>query len=256
MKRLLVLMAVVASVWMIVSGTAFAQEPEAKGIEVANLFTWARETPPAWGRGALLAGLGLVGALVTMFGLIGGAVPGTAGQAKIDAEAARLSDLYKRLEELIKAPSVEANDVEAVEKVVNNLRDDLREERWRQFLIAAIFYAVLGAFFSALLAQDMLQALLIGAGWTGYVGSLGLKRDYAERASEKDNALEKSETTLEELRRLLESQQKAIRRIQEKQAETEEEQPPLDLSALGVATARPLPEVRDDIAQAPQARDL
>lgn len=253
MKRLLVVMVVVASVWLIVTNTALAQDPD--GIEVANLFTWARATPADWGRGALLAGLGLVGALVTMFGLIGGAVPGTAGQARLDAEANRLKDLYGRLEELIKAPSVEADDVEAVEKVVNNLRDDLREERWRQFVIAAVFYAVLGAFFSTLLAQDMLQALLIGAGWTGYLGILGLKRDYAERASEKDSALEKSEDALEELRQLVESQQEAIKRIQETQAETEEE-PLFDLTTLGIEAARPLPEIEEIIAQAKNARAL
>lgn len=146
--------------------------------------------------------------------------------------------------------------MEAVEKVVNNLRDDLREERWRQFLIAAIFYAVLGAFFASLLAQDMLQGLLIGAGWTGYLGILGLKRDYAERASEKDNALERSEDTLQELRQLMESQQQAIERIQEKPAETGE-QPLLDLTTLGVVeTARHLPEVGEIIARSRNARAL
>lgn len=38
----------------------------------------------------------------------------------------------------------------------------------------------------------MLQALVMGAGWTGMLGSLGLKRDYAERKDLKDTALEKT----------------------------------------------------------------
>jgi hypothetical protein len=68
---------------------AFAQGSglsELGGIELTNLFGWAAADPPDWGRKALFAGLGLAGALVTVFGLIGGVVPGTAGKAKIEAD--------------------------------------------------------------------------------------------------------------------------------------------------------------------------
>jgi hypothetical protein len=197
MKRLFVL-----TLWLactsslLVTSIAFAQEAEAnpKPVKVADLFNWATSTPPDWARGGLYAGLGLIGALVTSFSLIGGAVPGTAGQAKIDADTARLERLSERLEKLITStdgpPAAEA--IVAVESTVNSLRDDLRAERWRQWGIAIVLYAVLGAFFAALLAKDMLQALVMGAGWTGMLGSLGLKRDYAERKDLKDTALEKT----------------------------------------------------------------
>jgi hypothetical protein len=39
------------------------------------------------------------------------------------------------------------------------------------------------------LAQDLLQAFVIGAGWTGLIGSYGLRTDYAQRKSRKDQAL-------------------------------------------------------------------
>jgi hypothetical protein len=99
--------------------------------------------------------------------------------------------LSQRLEELITASPPDAAAIVAVESTINNLRDDLWAERWRQFGIATVLYAVLGAFFSAMLAKDLLQALVIGAGWTGLLGTLGLKKDYAERKAPKDATLEK-----------------------------------------------------------------
>jgi hypothetical protein len=194
MRRLFTVGILMACTSLLMANIAFAQgaEPTPEPIKVTELLTWARTTPPDWGRGALFAGLGLVGALVTVFGLIGGAVPGTAGQAKIDADTARLERLSEQLEKLITTSRPDAAAIGAVESAVNNLRDDLRAERWRQFGIAAVFYAVLGAAVSTLLATDLLQALVIGAGWTSFLGALGLKRDYAERKELKDATLEKT----------------------------------------------------------------
>lgn len=163
--------------------------PPPEPIKLAELAPWLTSVPADYRRGGLLAVAGLVGALVTVFFLVGGAVPGTAGQAKIDADSKQLELLSKRLGELISASRIDAPVVEAVEKTVNNLRDDLRSESWRQYAIASTLYAILGASIAALLAKDLLQAFVIGAGWTGFIGSLGLKRDYAERKAIKDTAL-------------------------------------------------------------------
>jgi hypothetical protein len=136
--------------------------------------------------------LGLVGALVTVFGLIGGTVPGTAGQAQIDADNARLNTYYEQLKRLMATSPPDGTAIEAVERAVNNLRDDLRAERWRQFGIAAFFYVILGGAVATILAADILQALVIGAGWTGWLGTLGLKADYAKRKELKDTVLEET----------------------------------------------------------------
>lgn len=210
MKKLLVISITVMTVLMMIHGLTFAQgtEPVKTGnIDIARILTWANATPPDWTRGALFSVFGLVGALVTMFSLIGGAVPGIAGQALIDVETNQLGNLYKRLEQLINASTIDAEAINAIEKTINDLRNDLRVERWRQFGIALIFYALLGSFFAAILAQDLLQALVIGAGWTGVVGNLGLKKDHQERASRKDAALDQME-------KLVTSQQQAIETIQ------------------------------------------
>jgi hypothetical protein len=130
---------------ILITNIASAQEAETIGL--GDVFTWARTTPPDWGRGALFAILGLFGALVTIFGLIGGAVPGTAGQAKIDKDNNLLEEWLQELNKVIRgsAPN-KAVEIAAIEKVVDNYRDDIRAERWHQFWLAAVLYALLGAF--------------------------------------------------------------------------------------------------------------
>ena len=183
-----------------ITGEASAQQSESQsGLEIANLFTWATNDPPDWSQGLLYSFLGMIGALVTIFTLIGGVIPGTAGQAKIEFDEGRLDKWQRRLEELMDDPSPNAEVIKSVEVAVDNLRDDLRAERWHQFGIAAVIYVVLGAFFSALLAQDMLQALVIGAGWTGFIGTLGLKKDYEGRKSAKDAFLDRKMLEIKEL---------------------------------------------------------
>ncbi len=193
MKYKIVTIFIFLAIFMMIPKLALAQaveQPESTKIEIANLFTWLFTTPTDWGRGALIAGIGLVGALVTTFFLVGGTIPGTAGQVQIDAEAERLDQFYKRIDELTKINSFDPKTVGVLSDMVDKMRDDLRGERWRQFWLAAVLYALLGAFFAAMLAQDILQALVIGAGWTGFVGNLGLKSDYKKRSSEKDSALD------------------------------------------------------------------
>jgi hypothetical protein len=159
----------------------------ADGVALAAPAPWLQTKD--YGTGALLAIGGLVGALITTFFLVGGPVPGIAGRARIDAQSTQLDELSKRLGGLVRAAAIDAAAIAAVEKTVNNLRDDLRAEiRW-QYAVASLLYAVLGAAIAALLARDLLQAVLIGAGWTGLLGSIGLKKDYETRKEMKDATL-------------------------------------------------------------------
>ncbi|MCU0571659.1 MAG: hypothetical protein MUC41_01575 [Syntrophobacteraceae bacterium] len=194
MKRLLTVGILLTWMSLFMSGFVLGSEPQPAHESITNvkLLTWATASPIQWGRGLLLGGLGLVGALVTVFGLIGGTVPGTAGQAQIDADNARLNTYYEQLKRLMATSPPDGTAIEAVERAVNNLRDDLRAERWRQFGIAAFFYVILGGAVATILAADILQALVIGAGWTGWLGTLGLKADYAKRKELKDTVLEET----------------------------------------------------------------
>lgn len=166
------------------AGMASAQEEETV-VEQRVLFHWDN-----WETGTLYALLGLTGALVTMFSLIGGAVPGTAGKARIDAETAQLDRLYQRLLGLAESPDLDPLGIKALNDTVDKMRDDLRRERWRQFGLGFVFYTILGAIFASALAYDHLQAIVIGAGWTGYLGAVGLKGDFAERRRIKNESLD------------------------------------------------------------------
>lgn len=184
MKRVGAVLTIIVAVSIVLTRPVMAQQSQP--IDVANLFTWLASAPPDWVRGILYSALGLVGALVVVFTLVGGAVPGTAGFARIEGDLKRVEEREKILDDLLKAPVKNPEEITAVEVATNNLRDDVAGDRRRQFALAAAIYTVLGAFFAAMLARDVLQALVIGAGWTSYLGALGLKKDYAERKSVKD----------------------------------------------------------------------
>lgn len=199
MKRLCTIAILAVSIMVIVTGVMAAEEAESTElsesteqgiIKPINLLTWLTSDPPNWGQGVLYAFLGGVGALVIVYSFIGGVFPGTTGKARIDEHTAQLKNVTERLKELIDESDLNVKAIEVIGKVVNDLRDDLWAERRRQFEVAAGIYITLGALFSALLAQDMLQAIVIGAGWTSFVGTLGLNKDYEKRKSDKDTTLD------------------------------------------------------------------
>jgi hypothetical protein len=194
MRRLGVVVLISATFSAALVGSAEAQQ--AQPIDVANLLTWLTSVPPNWGLGVLYALLGMTGALVVVFTLVGGAVPGTAGFARIEADLKRVEEREKILDDLLKSPVKNPEEIKVVEIAANNLRDDVTADRRRQFAMAAVLYTVLGAFFAALLARDVLQALVVGAGWTSYLGALGLKKDYEVRKSVKDGVTERLEAVV------------------------------------------------------------
>lgn len=213
-KRLGAVVLLVASSLLFVTGAAMAQgttgAASTQGVDpaldIAELFVWITPEAINWSLGALLAAGGLVGALATTFSLIGGAIPGTVGTARIDKDAEQLERFSRRLEELVsdrQHPPQHAELLDKVASTVDTLRRYLSRERWRQFILASILYTVLGAAFASALAQDLLQAFVIGAGWTGLIGSFGLRTDYGERKDQKDVALNE---VLTELRTELQTQ--------------------------------------------------
>lgn len=186
----------------IVIAQAPTQDIEPK--DPAIWFSWYFATTPDWKQGGVLLLLGFVGSLVTIFGFIGGSIPGIAGQVKIDKDEATLELLTKNLEQLIVTNVGDPQNgnaalISAVQETVNNLRDDLRQERWRQFFIASVLYSFLGAMFATMLADDFLEAIVVGAGWTALIGTLGLKKDYAERKAIKDESSKESQEVIKEL---------------------------------------------------------
>jgi hypothetical protein len=168
-------------------GALASATPAAAASVEPHPLDWATGDTIDWAQGGLLLLFGAAGALFTIFALVGGVVPGTAGQAQIDRDNALLSKWTQKLSALIEGGRVQ--EIEATEMAVRNLRRDVTRERWRQFVLASALYLLLGAFFAAVLADDLLQAAAIGAGWTAVAGNLGLKSDYAERKEAKDEVI-------------------------------------------------------------------
>jgi hypothetical protein len=175
--------------------TVFAEPAITKIPLVTNttVLFWATGSQIDWFSGIALALTGLIGALVTIFFLIGGVVPGTAGQVDIDYDSEQVKEYKEKLKKLWDKESLddaELRRASELKTIVNDFDSRLDKERRRQFSLAATLYAVIGAFFAAFLAHDVLQALIIGAGWTGYLGALGLKSDAAERGARKNDKID------------------------------------------------------------------
>jgi hypothetical protein len=163
---------------------------------------WATGDKVDWTTGGLLLLFGAAGALVTIFFLVGGVIPGTAGQASIEAANARVEKWSEVLDTCIcgkpRAPSAEINSIQTT---VASLRTYVTRERWRQYLLASFLYLLLGAFFACVVADDLLQAAVIGAGWTATAGSWGLKTDYSARKERKDEAIDGLKSHMDTLER-------------------------------------------------------
>lgn len=198
----------VVAISVITADVAFASATAAQPTQTANLFSWATSSPIQWVTGILYAILGLTGALITMFATVGGAVPGTAGKADIDEDTERLRRFQRKVENMLNEPDIQPDRVQAVEQCVNDLQKSIQLRQRNQWWIAGFIYVVLGIIIAAALAQNLLQAVAIGAGWTGVIGTLGLKSDYEERKSKKDTELTNLLSRIDHLEGLLNAGQK------------------------------------------------
>ncbi len=201
MKRAIVIITLSVNLLLVVTGTAFAQDPnppEPVKPFALDFFAWLMTDPRDWVSGGLFAVTGFFGALATAYTLIGGVMPATSGQARIDEISARLKRLSERLDALITADPGDPDAIRAVGERVENLADDLSKELWRQYAIAIVLYAVLGAFFAAALAQDVLQALVIGAGWTGLIGALNLRQASTAAHTSVTGSLDRAQALLDQ----------------------------------------------------------
>jgi hypothetical protein len=127
MRRLYTLTLLMFGLSMLVADAAVAQSTQP---DVVDLFSWITPQGTDWKLGILFTVTGLVGALVTTFGLIGGAVPGTAGQARIDADTERLDRLTRILEDLLTDESANTDRMREVADSVNQLRSGLASVPW------------------------------------------------------------------------------------------------------------------------------
>jgi hypothetical protein len=159
-----------------------------------------------WGEGLGFAGLGIVGALVTIYLFLGGFLPSMGGKAEYEATRLEIEDLTKRRDKQISLREQHARGDAAIsmERLAeaDKLTDDLgtmieakeaRAAKLRRELIAVGFplYVVLGGVFAVLFASNALQAILVGFGWTAVADRIGLKRELDEKSRQREEEINK-----------------------------------------------------------------
>ncbi|PKL60738.1 MAG: hypothetical protein CVV33_01095 [Methanomicrobiales archaeon HGW-Methanomicrobiales-4] len=188
-----------------VSATTDEGTPAFDNISFSNPFKWATSSPPNYIEGLILGLLGGVGAVVAIYFSIGFALPGTAGMAIVEEEMIRLRKNEDLLDGMMSDPNCNPECLTAKQTVVENHRKYITGERWKQYLTGFPLYIILGGFFALMLATDLLQALLMGFGWTTIVGSLGLKSDFQYRKDKKNLQLDASNNQISGWKELIES---------------------------------------------------
>lgn len=188
---MMILMVIGTSLWFVegtialTSGDGTNAPSVDAQVDAASLLSWY----PDWGQGGLLAGLGIVASLVTVYSAVGGVLPGTAGQPRLEAMQTMVGQLEARLLELAQTSPADTAAIDSIGKVTHDLRADFARDRTRQFVLGGLLYLLGSAAAAAIFATDLVQALVIGAGWTGIVGAYVVKQDANARGEVKDSII-------------------------------------------------------------------
>ena len=185
--------------------------------EAANFLAWLNQEPVAWRAGLLFFLGGLTGAAATAFGAVGGLIPGTAGKEEVDrltrerVAATKRKETYQtEYDQVRNDPNATdakkaalAADVQRAHETEQKTLDNLNKAKHAQYWQALPFYLPLGGVFATALAQDVLQALVIGAGWPTVWAAFQLRPEFkdlnqanAELTGEKE-LVERNNATLQ-----------------------------------------------------------
>ncbi|HYV02523.1 MAG TPA: hypothetical protein VEM93_09375, partial [Actinomycetota bacterium] len=104
------------------------------------------------------------------------------------------------------------------ETTITRMEASIAKDRWRLFRLGFPVYILLGGFFATAFATNLLQAILIGFGWTAVADRIGLNRELDARKAIKDDKVDTLEKqALEFQRKLIE----ANARVREAEAQKE-----------------------------------
>jgi hypothetical protein len=173
-----------------------------------DVFPWATSGgfDDNWVQGLGFALLGLIGALVTVYLFLGEFLPSMGGKAEYEEGKVELEELVKQrnaqleLREGYAAGKGKATDAQlraaetltgSLDTAISQKESSLTQERRRLVAIGMPIYLVLGGAFAVLFAANILQALLIGFGWTAIADRLGLNKELAVRSAKRDETIAK-----------------------------------------------------------------
>jgi hypothetical protein len=188
---------ILVAIW---ATSAMAADVAESTHNLQDFFPWASKPggfAGNWPEGLAHFGIGLAGALVTVYLFLGEFLPSMGGKAEYELMRHELSDLKKRkdralteLERYAKgesALSAERREAEQhlsddLEADIERLEHKITRERWRLLGLGIPMYLLLGGFFASALAVNPIQAMAIGFGWTAIADRFGLQKELQEKS--------------------------------------------------------------------------
>ncbi|WP_406661295.1 hypothetical protein V7O66_01895 [Methanolobus sp. ZRKC3] len=130
-----------------------------------------------------------VGYFFFILGLAGAAIMVYLGSwDKLLGNSARILELEKEIKSFRKELKEEADDSqkEFIREWINSQRKQLNREKTFSQIAGIIIYLFVGGVVATILADNLLEAITFGAGWTGLIGIFGIKADAEKRRNEVD----------------------------------------------------------------------
>ena len=114
------------------------------------------------------------------------------GEGLRDAAITQRATLNQAVVDLTKPETVTPASIEAkihasdgllasLNATIERMEGEVSRERWRLFLLGFPIYLLLGGFFAAAFAQNFIQAVAVGFGWTAVADRFGLQKELATK---------------------------------------------------------------------------
>lgn len=153
-----------------------------------NILQWFPGDPVS---GLIFFILGVVGAAVIVFLSLGTSLPGINTRVSISNLEVEIDSDKKERDQLwnewknTKDNSLQ-KQLELLESRITYNQNRLDSEKKYLERASIALYLPIGGAFATLLAADFIQALAIGAGWTGLIAMIGIKREEGVATKEKE----------------------------------------------------------------------
>jgi hypothetical protein len=160
-----------------------------------------------WLEGLGFFGLGILGALVTVYLLLGDFLPSMGGKAEYEELKLELADLTQRRDKQLQirerfsrgdGPAITDEQLAAADKLTGDLsiaigqkETELRNRKRSLQALGLPLYVLLGGGFAVLFATTELQAILIGFGWTALADRIGLGKELNAKTSTREQEVQK-----------------------------------------------------------------
>jgi hypothetical protein len=172
------------------------------------LFPWVHSGgfSKNWLHGLGFVGLGVVGALVTVYFLLGDFLPSMGGKAEYEELKLELDELgrrrYRQIEirerfargdSTISDEQLQAADrlTEDLGQAITQKQREIQNQKRGLLAVGLPIYVLLGGAFAVLFSSNGLQAFIIGFGWTGLADRIGLNRELDARSSKREVEIQK-----------------------------------------------------------------